>query len=170
MPGHPPPLEEQQQIWFEQQAALAEFGRCALLDLDLDRILRRACELVGRGLRVPIAKVLEALPDGRELRIRAAVGVPSEIAGVVSMKVPANPRSAAGHAFSRGEPVICHVPTETRFQVTEVARRCGVVVSATVQIRSQNGIFGSPVVHSLEERMFTRFDMAFLQNGSRRIR
>jgi hypothetical protein len=48
--------------WSEQQAALAEFG------------------LVARGLRAPIAKVLEALPGRDELLLRAAVGVPPEVA------------------------------------------------------------------------------------------
>jgi hypothetical protein len=66
--------------WSEQQAALAEFGLVALRGGDLDAILQRACELVARGLRAPIAKVLEALPGRDELLLRAAVGVPPEVA------------------------------------------------------------------------------------------
>src|SRR4051795_12685180 len=108
----PDPPRNRQHAWSEQQAALAEFGLIALRSQDLDAILQRACELVARGLRAPIAKVLEALPERDELLLRAAVGVPSEVATTGKTTVPGGHGSAAGYIMLADEPVISHVPTE----------------------------------------------------------
>jgi hypothetical protein len=70
--------------WSEQQAALAEFG------------------LVARGLRAPIAKVLEALPGRDELLLRAAVGVPPEVATTERIDVGEHRRQAERHVEHGG--------------------------------------------------------------------
>jgi GAF domain-containing protein len=126
-------VDKQQQGWSEQQDALAEFGQFALSSLDLDLILQRACELVARGLQAPVAKILQTLPGSDDLLIRAAVGLPpGTVAGVTT--VPGGRGSAAGYALLEGEPIISHIPTEIRFEVSEVVRRSNVVVSANVLI------------------------------------
>jgi two-component sensor histidine kinase len=157
-------LNNQHQGWSEQQAVLAEFGQFALSCLDLDLILQRACELVARGLQVPIAKILQAVSGGSELLIRAAVGLPPDIAAAGVTKVPGDHRSAAGYALGEGEPVISHIPTETRFEVSEVVRRAHVVVSANVLIGGAGKPFGTLEVDALEERTFTPSDISFLRN------
>src|SRR4051794_6870357 len=85
--------------WSEQQAALAEFGLVALRGGDLDAILQRACKLVARGLGAPIARVLEARPGRNELLLRAAVGVPSDVATAGTTTVPGGHGSAAGYVM-----------------------------------------------------------------------
>lgn len=157
-------MDKQQREWAEQQAALAEFGQFALSSLDLDLILGRACELVARGLRTPIAKIMQIVPGGDELLTRAQVGLPPDIASAGVTTVPGGHGSAAGYALAAGEPVISHIPTETRFEVSDVVRRSRVVVSANVLIGGCAGAFGTLEVDSLEERTFTPSDISFLRN------
>ena len=57
-----------------QQQSLAEFGLLAFRSNDLDEILNRAAELVSEGLDVKHVKVLELLPGGEDLLVRAGVG------------------------------------------------------------------------------------------------
>jgi two-component sensor histidine kinase len=157
------PSGDRLRAWSEQQAALAEFGLIALRGGDLDAILQRACELVARGLRAPIAKVLEALPDRDELLLRAAVGVPSEVATTGKTTVPGGHGSAAGYIMLADEPVISHVATETRFEPSEVVRQTSVVVSLNVLILCEDRAYGTLEVDCQEEREFTTDDVNFLQ-------
>jgi two-component sensor histidine kinase len=145
-------MHSQQQGWTERQDALAEFGQFALSCFDLDLILQRACELVARGLQTPIAKIMQTIPGSDELLIRAAVGLPRDVATAGVTKVPGGRGSAAGYAL------------ETRFQVSEVVRRADVVVSANVVIGATGEAFGTLEVDSLAERNFTQSDISFLRN------
>jgi two-component sensor histidine kinase len=157
-------MHSQQQGWSEQQDALAEFGQFALSCFDLDLILQRACELVARGLQTPIAKIMQTIPGSDELLIRAAVGLPGDVATAGVTKVPGGHGSAAGYALVEGAPIVSHIPTETRFQISEVVRRADVVVSANVVIGATGEAFGTLEVDSLAERNFTQSDISFLQN------
>jgi two-component sensor histidine kinase len=157
-------VDKQQQGWSEQQDALAEFGQFALSSLDLDLILQRACELVARGLQTPIAKIMQTVPGRDDLLIRAAIGLPPDIAVAGVTTVPGGRGSAAGYALLEGEPVISHIPTETRFQVSEVVRRSHVIVSANVLIGGASEAFGTLEVDTLTERVFTTPDISFLRN------
>jgi two-component sensor histidine kinase len=157
------PSGDRLRAWSEQQAALAEFGLVALRADDLDAILQRACELVARGLRAPIAKVAEALPGCDELLLRAAIGVPPEVATIGETQIPGGHGSAAGYTLLADEPVISHIPTETRFEPSQVVRQTGVVVSLNVLILCKNGAFGTLEVDCQEEREFTPDDINFLQ-------
>ncbi len=149
--------------WEARQAALAEFGGYALRSTDLDAILQQACVLVARGLDASISKVLEALPGGQELLLRAAVGLPPEL-GVAGMtRVPADVKSAAGYALKAGEPVISHIPTETRFEISAIVRRSGMQSSVNVLIPGEGKAFGALEVDSPEDRRFTADDINFLQ-------
>jgi two-component sensor histidine kinase len=149
--------------WRNRQAALADFGIQALRSFDLDTILQQGCVQVARGLDVPIAKVMQALPGQHELLLRATVGLPPDVAIPGETKVPSGGGSAAGYALTVDEPVVSHIPTETRFQVSEVVRRAQVVVSANVVIPTQDGPFGTLEVDSLEERRFSPEDIDFLR-------
>jgi two-component sensor histidine kinase len=157
-------VDKQQQGWSEQQDALAEFGQFALSSLDLDLILQRACELVARGLQAPIAKIMQNMPGSDDLLIRAAVGLPPDIAVAGVTTVPGGRGSAAGYALLEGEPIISHIPTETRFEASEVVRRSHVVVSANVLIGGASEAFGTLEVDTLAERTFTPSDISFLRN------
>jgi two-component sensor histidine kinase len=162
-------MVERQSGWAEQQDALAEFGQFALSSLDLDHILRKACELVARGLQVPIAKIVQTVPGRDDLLLRVALGIPPEIAVAGVTSVPGGRGSAAGYALLEDGPVISHIPTETRFEVSEVVRRCRVVVSANVVIKGAGEVFGALEVDTLTERTFTPSDISFLRNHANLI-
>lgn len=153
----------EQTDWRNRQAALADFGIRALRSFDLDTILQQGCIQVARGLDVPIAKVMQALPGQQELLIRAAVGLPPDVAVPGETRIPGEAGSAAGYALTVDEPVVSHIPTETRFRISEVVRRSRVVMSANVVIPTQDGPFGALEVDSLEERRFSPEDIDFLQ-------
>ena len=157
-------MHSQQQGWSEQQDALAEFGQFALSCFDLDLILQRACDLVARGLQTPIAKIMQTIPGSDDLLIRAAVGLSGDVATPGTTKVPGGRGSAAGFALLEGEPIVSHIPTETRFQVSEVVRRSDVVVSANVVIGATGEACGTRDVDSLTERTVTQADISFLRN------
>ena len=95
--------------------------------------------------------------------LRAAVGVPSDVATAGKTTVPGGHGSAAGYIMLADEPVISHVPTETRFEPSEVVQRTGVVVSLNVLILCKDGAFGTLEVDCQEEREFTLDDINFLQ-------
>src|SRR6478735_9059583 len=65
----------------QQKAALAEFGIEAFRADDLDALLTKAAMLAGQGLGVKRAKVLELLPSGDQLLIRAGVGWEPDVVG-----------------------------------------------------------------------------------------
>ncbi len=67
----------------DHQRALAQFGDFALKSENLDDILNKACDLVGRALKTELAKIVELLPDGRSMRVRAGVGWKPGIVGEV---------------------------------------------------------------------------------------
>jgi len=57
-----------------QQAIVAELGQYALATPDLQVIMEKAVNLLADSLDVEYTKVLELLPDGKALRLRAGVG------------------------------------------------------------------------------------------------
>ena len=65
----------------QQKAALAEFGVEAFRTDDLDALLRAAAVAAGEGLCVERAKVMELLPMGNSLLVRAGVGWKPDVVG-----------------------------------------------------------------------------------------
>lgn len=57
----------------KQVAALARFGGGALRSRALDDLLQQATQLVSDGIDVDLVKVLELLPDGDNMLVRAGV-------------------------------------------------------------------------------------------------
>src|SRR5690606_22493429 len=72
-------------------------------------------------------------------------------------------QSAAGYALMTGQPVLSHIPTETRFSPSELVRRCKVRHSANVLIMFSDERYGALEIDRLDERPFTGDDIDFLQ-------
>lgn len=66
--------EEEVRARIRQQAAVANLGQRALGGEDLAVLLNAAVALVAQVLEVEYAKILELLPDGNSLLLRAGVG------------------------------------------------------------------------------------------------
>jgi hypothetical protein len=80
-----------------QGSTLAEFGLHAFRADDLDQLLHRAAELVADGIGVRRAKVLELMPGGKELLIRAGVNWDPGVVG--NVRFGADGDSPAGYAL-----------------------------------------------------------------------
>jgi two-component sensor histidine kinase len=146
----------------QQQAALAEFGIEAFRTDDLDALLTRAAVLAGRGLGVKRAKVLELLPPGDHLLIRAGVGWEPDVVGHAT--IDADHASPAGYALLTGEPVTSEdLENDQRFRCPEVLRRHGIRSAVNVIIRGNDAPFGVLEVDSQQTRRFTEDDANFLQ-------
>ena len=147
----------------QQKAALAEFGIEAFQTDDLDALLTKAAMLAGQGLGVKRAKVLELLPPGDKLLIRAGIGWEPDVVG--NATIDADRASPAGYALLTGEPVTSEdLENDKRFRCPEVLRRHGIRSAVNVIIRGIDGPFGVLKVDSQQTRRFTDDDANFLQS------
>jgi two-component sensor histidine kinase len=143
---------------------LGEFGRSALQTRDIEQILQRAAELCAQGLETPFAKVLEYMPDGKRLLVRAGIGWGSGTIGQASLGVDLE--SPAGYAFQTGQMVISnHLQEETRFRTPKLLSDHGIRRAINVLIaRGGEGRlpFGVLEVDSPETGQFDVADADFL--------
>lgn len=148
----------------DQRAVLASFGRLALKAESLQEILQEACRLVGRGLRVDFAKVMELQPDGRNLLVRAGVGWKPGIVG--HLKIPVEPDSTETRAIDTGEPFVCpDVESEQNFTIPDFIREHGVksLVNVPILGSGKKPPYGVLQVDSSKPRAFTDSDINFLR-------
>jgi PAS domain S-box-containing protein len=145
-----------------QQEAAAELGKRALVTPNLQDVMQEGVELVSQTLGVEYSKVLELLPGGEELLLRAGVGWKD---GLVKRATVASGRtSQAGFTLLSDEPVIVEdLRAETRFSTPPLLHEHGVVSGMSVIISSGRSPFGVLGVHTKERRTFTEADANFLQ-------
>jgi two-component sensor histidine kinase len=148
----------------EQRSVLAEFGDFALKTEDLDAILNRACELVGRALETKLAKLMELLPDGRTFIARAGVGWKPGVVGTV--KVTAREKSPEGLTLKDGAVISNDVEKENRFEYHAFMKDHGVRAFVNVVVPSSAGRppFGVLQADSREPRNFRKADVEFLRS------
>ncbi len=158
----PTPAEEGVERRLAQQALIAEFGRFALRNHDLDAILAEACRFAEDGLGTPLAKVLEPVPDEAELLLRAGHGWRPGLVG--KARVGADLGSPAGYAFQTGEPVISnHLAEEKRFRTPALMAEHGVRRAVNVVVRGDAEPFGVLEVDNRDAGAFSPHDVNFLQ-------
>jgi two-component sensor histidine kinase len=149
--------------WIRRQSALAEFGRQALMVDDLDALLHEAVVLAAQGLGIDRAKVMECLPGGDKLLMRAGTGWKPGLVG--NLVVDAGSKSAGGFTLYTGKPVIADdIENEKRFDVPEFLREHGIKSLINVIIRGKNEAFGVLEVDSAQRRSFNQEDVDFLQS------
>src|SRR5258707_5529608 len=76
-------LENELRNRAKQQEALAQLGERALVEPDLERLLNDAVSTVALTLSVDFVKILELLPGGAELLLRAGFGWKTTLLGSV---------------------------------------------------------------------------------------
>jgi two-component sensor histidine kinase len=147
----------------KQVSTLAKFGGSALRTDHIDDLLQEATRLVSDAIDVELVKVLELLPDGENLLVRAGVNWNPGVVGHAT--IPAQAGSSAGHALKTNEPVITEdVDTEDRFDIPKLLFDHGVKSTVNVVIRGEDGPFGVLEVDSRRHREFAQDDIDFLQN------
>jgi two-component system, cell cycle sensor histidine kinase and response regulator CckA len=156
-------MEELVNARVRQQAAVADLGQRALGDSQLSTLLDKAVEKVAQTLLVEYAKVLELLPNGDELLLRAGVGWKEGLVGHACVSAGAD--SQAGYTLDSQEPVIVEdLRTETRFSGPHLLHEHQVVSGMSVIIQGRDRPFGVLGAHTTALRKFSRDDVNFLQS------
>jgi len=153
---------EEAKTRMRQQAAIAELGQLALMTADLYEVMDKAAALVAQTLQVDYAKVLELLPAGDALLLRAGIGWRAGLVGRAT--VGAGSESQAGYTLLTNQPVIVRdLRTETRFSGPPLLHEHGVVSGMSVVIRGRERPYGVLGAHTIRPREFTPDDVRFLQ-------
>jgi PAS domain S-box-containing protein len=145
-----------------QQAVVVELGQRALAGAALSALMDDAVSRVAQTLDAERCKVLELLPDGHALLLRAGVGWKDGYVG--SATVDAGIASQAGYTLLFDEPVVVDdLRTETRFSGPQLLHDHGVVSGMSVIIGGVERPFGILGVHTTTRRTFTEDDIHFLK-------
>ncbi len=145
-----------------QQQAVAAFGEHALTTRDVAAVMDEAVAVVARTLGVEHARIMELLPDGNALVLRAGVGWKDRAVG--RQTVGGGRSSQSGYTLCMGEPVVVvDTTTEERFAIPALLREHGVVSSVSVIVHGHNRPFGVLSAETTVRRTFTEDDIHFLQ-------
>lgn len=146
----------------QQQAVLAELGQHALMGTDITALMDRAVKLLSRTLKVQFCKVLELLPDGKVLLLKAGTGWKKGLIG--HAVVTAGTESQAGYTLLSREPVIVKdFRAEIRFDGPPLLHDHGVVSGMSVIIYGKDRPFGVLGIHTAKQRTFTENESNFLK-------
>jgi PAS domain S-box-containing protein len=145
-----------------QQAAVAQFGLQALTAGDLQSLMDDAVALIARTLDVEYGTLVELLPGGEDLLIRAGFGWRK---GTLRNRTePTGHGSQAGQTLLSGEPVVAEdLASETRFSLSPLVRELQAVSGASVVVPTRGGPFGVLQALSKERQTFSDDDVNFLR-------
>ncbi|MEX2535589.1 MAG: ATP-binding protein [Trueperaceae bacterium] len=155
-------LSEQLQVRVQQQAVVADLGVYALAGADLQSLMDEAVRQVTQTLQMDYCKVLELLPSGDSLLLKAGVGWQEGLVGQAT--VGTDKDSQAGYTLRSKEPVIVDdLRTEKRFNGPSLLVEHGVVSGISVIIYGREGPYGVLGTHTRELRPFSGDDVHFIQ-------
>ncbi|MBI3668844.1 MAG: PAS domain S-box protein [Acidobacteria bacterium] len=145
-----------------QQTAVAELGQHALRGTALTALMEDAVRIMAQTLRVEYCKILELLPDGSALLLRAGVGWQEGLVGQATVGTGMD--SQAGYTLASNGPVIVEdLRTDTRFSGPALLHEHGVVSGMSVIIPGPERPFGVLGAHTRSKWTFTPQDTDFLQ-------
>src|SRR6266404_3473596 len=144
-----------------QQTVVGALGQFAMVSNDFPSLLTQVVMLVAQTLEVEYCGILELLPSGQFLSLRAGVGWKAGAVGKVI--VPADPNTQSGFTLTAGEPVVVeYLPGETRFRGSPFMIDHGIVSGITVAIAGHGKVFGILGAHTTNQRKFTEDEVHFL--------
>lgn len=145
-----------------QQETLAGMGRSALAYERIDDVLDDIIECLASCLGVEYAKVLQLLPSGESLLLRAGVGWRNGLVG--NAKVSTERESQAGFTLITDSVVIVDdLRSEGRFNSPPILTEHDVVSGMSVIIRGRDRPFGILGVHTSTQRAFTQSEAHFVE-------
>jgi len=155
-------LESELRSRAKQQEALAQFAERALTEHDLDRLLNDAVSTVALTLSVDFVKILELLPGGIELVLRAGFGWNSDLVGTVVTTMA--PKSFGRFTLNSSIPVVIDdFGTEIRFKVDPYLHVHACTSGMNVTIAGHDGhAFGILGVCTVKKRQFSAQELSFL--------
>jgi len=144
-----------------QQTVVGALGQFAMVSSDFSALLNQVVMLVAQTLEVEYCGVLELLPSGQFLSLRAGVGWKAGSVGKVI--VPADSNTQSSFTLTAGEPVVVEfLPGETRFRGSPFMIDHGIVSGITVAIAGHGEVFGILGAHTTNRRIFTEDEVHFL--------
>ena len=154
--------EEELRARVRQQEATGRLGLAALSGMDLSGLMDVAVHAVAGVLGAEYCKILELMPDGATLLLRAGVGWRDGLVGKAT--VGTNLRSQAGYALiSPGPVVVEDLRRENRFEDADLLREHGVISGLSTTIYVGGRAYGVLSAHTRERRLFTEDEVLFLQ-------
>jgi two-component sensor histidine kinase len=124
---------------------------------------KRQLGLSQMPFNVDLVKVLELLPGGENLLVRAGVNWNPSVVG--HAEIPAHEGLPAGYALHTNQPVITEdTEREVRFVIPKLLIEHSVRSTVNVVIRGEDGPFGVLEVDARQLRKFEQDDIDFLQN------
>ncbi len=154
--------EEQLRTRTRQQEAIASLGQRALSGIDLSTLMDEATSLIAQTLDVEYCKVLELLPSGDAVLLRAGVGWQDRLVGRATVSTGSD--SQAGYTLLSSEPVIVtDLRSETRFSGPPLLHQHNVVSGLSTIISGQERAWGVLGAHTTRYQTFTQDDIHFLQ-------
>jgi diguanylate cyclase (GGDEF)-like protein/PAS domain S-box-containing protein len=144
-----------------QQAAVAELGRFALDEQDLEAMMDRVARTVAETLDVELSEVFEVTPRGSALRLVAGVGWPD--GHVRRALVPSGPETQVGYTLSEQLPVVTtDIAAETRFVFPAVLAEAGTRSGVTATIAARGEVWGVLGAHARTARLFAADEADFM--------
>jgi DNA-binding CsgD family transcriptional regulator len=141
---------------------VAELGNLALSGVAEDELFEVAAAGVAETLAVEATGILELLPGGDALLLRAGAGWKLGLVGRATLG--SGLESHAGYALQRNEPVIiADLRVETRFRPPPLLRDHGMVSGVSVLIRGDGVPFGVLGAYTTSRRDFSKDDVQFMQ-------
>ncbi|MBA2345725.1 MAG: GAF domain-containing protein [Rubrobacter sp.] len=154
--------EEELRTLLRRQEVTGRLGLAALIGTEPGRLLAQAAEEVAAALQVEYSEVLELLPDGDRLLLRAGVGWKEGYVG--SAVVGSGLESQAGYTLiSRGPVIVDNLRIERRFEGPPLLREHGVKGGITVAIRVGGRPYGVLGAHTSREHAFGEDEASFLR-------
>jgi diguanylate cyclase (GGDEF)-like protein len=154
--------EESSRMQSDQQMEVARFGQLALEGAGIDVLTDEAALIMERVLGIHVGGVMKLLPDGDELLLISAVGLPEDEIG--KTRAPTGHRSQSGYALATGQPtVVKDWREETRFEESDLQAKAGMRSAAIVLIKGKGNPYGILGAGSRDLREFSRQDISFMQ-------
>src|SRR5262249_41144927 len=148
----------------QEQGAIAELGRRALVGADLDALLDEATHVVSKTLGFPLAAVLEAPSGGESFRLRAGAGWKK---GVVGRDFNRASASWIPHVLeARGPVALDGRARETRLSGSAFLREHRARSGICVAIGGPRAPFGILSAFDTQHREPTAEDFRFLSGAA----
>jgi PAS domain S-box-containing protein len=140
------------------KSALVRLGRLALEHVDLSELFRQTTTIVAETVTADFCKILELLPDGERLLVRAGVGWREELVG----RALTSSETDLGDTLLAGAPVVLEdLRRDARFPGPSILHDHGVTSGVSLVIPGAEP-FGVLAVHTRERRIFSAKELDFL--------
>lgn len=151
------------QTYARQQAAVAKLGQRAIAGKPIQSLMESAVKLVAETLAVEYCKVLELLPGGDALLLRAGIGWREGLVGHTT--VDGRVHSQAEYTLhSQGPVIVEDFRLEKRFEAPPLLVQHKIRSGISVVIEGKDRPFGVLGAHTAKRRYFSEDDCTFLQS------